>query len=138
MKSISRRDFLRLSANGLLGLAGLLGLGGLLRYFSYQSDPEPQTDFDLGPAKNYPLHSTTMINYIPAILMHHPDGYKAFSLVCTHLGCTVVQDGDTLLCPCHSSLYNLDGTVVRGPAQRNLAVLRVEETPDGNLHLYTE
>jgi hypothetical protein len=45
MNRLSRRDFLRLSANGLISLAGLLGLGGLVRYFSYQSDPEPQ-DFD--------------------------------------------------------------------------------------------
>jgi cytochrome b6-f complex iron-sulfur subunit len=137
MKSISRRDFMRLSANGLLAAAGLLGLSGLIRYFSYQSDPAPQTEFDLGPARNFPLDSQTIINYIPAIVMHDRTGYKALSLVCTHLGCTVEQDGEEFACPCHSSRYKPDGTVLRGPAKLNLTVLRVEQTPEGNLHLYT-
>ncbi len=139
MKYLSRRDSLRLAVNGLLSLAGLLGLGGLVRYFSYQADPDPQTDFDLGPSKNYPLSSKTVINYIPAIVFHDRNGYWALSLVCTHLGCTVARsENDTLTCPCHGSRFDENGQAVRGPATRALARLRVEETPDGNLHLYTK
>lgn len=48
--------------------------------------------------------------------------YKAYSNVCTHLGCqlTKVADG-TMDCPCHRSKFSItDGSVVSGPAPRPL------------------
>ncbi len=38
------------------------------------------------------------------------------SAICTHQGCTVLPHGDRLLCPCHGSVYALDGSNVSGPA----------------------
>ncbi|WP_225838250.1 Rieske (2Fe-2S) protein [Streptomyces sp. NK08204] len=49
--------------------------------------------------------------------------FKAFTAICTHLGCTVnkVADG-TIDCPCHGSKYHIgDGSVAHGPARRPLA-----------------
>ncbi|MEV6296453.1 Rieske (2Fe-2S) protein [Streptomyces sp. NPDC051896] len=48
--------------------------------------------------------------------------FKAFSAICTHLGCTVsrVADG-TIDCPCHGSKFHVaDGSVAHGPAKRPL------------------
>ncbi|WP_406860039.1 Rieske (2Fe-2S) protein [Streptomyces sp. HUAS MG47] len=48
--------------------------------------------------------------------------FKAFSAICTHMGCTVnkVADG-TIDCPCHGSKYRItDASVVAGPAPRPL------------------
>jgi nitrite reductase/ring-hydroxylating ferredoxin subunit len=44
--------------------------------------------------------------------------FKAFSAVCTHMGCIVSQISDgTIDCPCHGSQYSIkDGAVVSGPA----------------------
>jgi Rieske Fe-S protein len=44
--------------------------------------------------------------------------FKAFSAVCTHMGCLVSQISDgTIDCPCHGSQYSIkDGSVVGGPA----------------------
>jgi Rieske Fe-S protein len=44
--------------------------------------------------------------------------FKAFSAVCTHMGCTVSQIANgTIDCPCHGSQYSIkDGAVVAGPA----------------------
>jgi Rieske Fe-S protein len=44
--------------------------------------------------------------------------FKAFSAVCTHMGCLVstISNG-TIDCPCHGSQYSIStGAVVRGPA----------------------
>jgi Rieske Fe-S protein len=48
--------------------------------------------------------------------------FKALSAVCTHAGCTVNRvDGAKIICPCHGSEFNLDGSVLKGPATKPLA-----------------
>jgi Rieske Fe-S protein len=58
------------------------------------------------------------------ILVVHPadNTLHAVSAVCTHMGCTVDynRDMDPIDCPCHSSQYALDGSVIHGPAKRPL------------------
>jgi len=137
MKNISRRDFLKVSTNSLLALSGLLGLGGLIRFLSYKADPIPPSEYDIGPAINYPLISRTILAYIPAIVIHDKKGLRAVSLVCSHLGCTIEERNFGFECPCHSSRYDQDGLVQKGPAKINLRKLRVEQTEDGNLHVFT-
>ena len=49
--------------------------------------------------------------------------FKAFTAVCTHMGCTVASVANgTINCPCHGSQYSIkDGSVVAGPAPAPLA-----------------
>ncbi|MFE9453158.1 Rieske (2Fe-2S) protein [Streptomyces sp. NPDC006739] len=58
--------------------------------------------------------------------------FKAFSAICTHMGCTVDQVASgTIDCPCHGSQYRIaDGSVVRGPAPRALPARSI--TVEGN------
>lgn len=137
MKNMSRRDFLKLSTNSLFALAGLLGLGGLLRYLSYQFDPSPQTEFDIGPATSYSRDSRTIVAHIPAIVIHDENGLRAMSLTCSHLGCVIEERNFGFECPCHSSRYDPDGHVIKGPASLDLKRLRIAESEDGNLHVFT-
>jgi menaquinol-cytochrome c reductase iron-sulfur subunit len=46
----------------------------------------------------------------------------AFAPQCTHLGCAVHWDDPKkqFLCPCHNSVFSIDGKVVSGPAPRPL------------------
>ena len=46
----------------------------------------------------------------------------AFGPQCTHLGCAYHwEEGKSdFLCPCHSSVFGIDGKVVSGPAPRPL------------------
>lgn len=46
----------------------------------------------------------------------------AFGPQCTHLGCAYHWEVDKsqFLCPCHTSIFGLDGKVITGPAPRPL------------------
>jgi cytochrome b6-f complex iron-sulfur subunit len=136
-EKLSRRDFLKLARNGLLTLSGLLGLAGLLRFLSYQSQPPTPTEFILGAPSDYTVGSRTLLPQVPALLVRSASGFSALSLVCPHLGCTVDPQPGGFICPCHGSRFGLQGQVVHGPAGKALTVLRVENAPDGKLHLFT-
>ncbi|HEY7025182.1 MAG TPA: Rieske 2Fe-2S domain-containing protein, partial [Candidatus Limnocylindrales bacterium] len=96
---------------------------------------------------------TVLINVGPGLLQlapersaGAPDGYVAYSKLCTHAGCPVglyLADQHTLLCPCHQSEFDvLRGAVpIGGPAGRALPQLPIQLQPDGTfvaLGDYTE
>jgi Rieske Fe-S protein len=70
-------------------------------------------------------------------LRHDGEGaYRGFSAVCTHQGCLVDVTPQGFRCPCHGSLYDLDGRNAAGPARRPLAPFRAERRGDAvNLFL---
>jgi len=132
----TRRDFIKLAANSLLSLGAALTIGGLARFFSFQPDPPRPVEYDLGPAKEFPPGSSTVLLYIPAVIKNDGQNFTAFSLKCTHLGCTVEKKNDVYVCPCHGSRYDHKGAILRGPAGKPLRQLRVEKTADGDLKLF--
>lgn len=52
----------------------------------------------------------------------------AVNATCTHMGCTVCwnQTEKSWDCPCHGARFSVDGTVLNGPADRDLEYLNVE------------
>jgi menaquinol-cytochrome c reductase iron-sulfur subunit len=56
----------------------------------------------------------------------------AFGPQCTHLGCAYhwEEGKNEFLCPCHTSLFAMDGKVISGPAPRPLD--RYQTKTDGN------
>jgi thiosulfate dehydrogenase [quinone] large subunit len=72
----------------------------------------------------------------PAWLVHEQDGgFRAFSAVCTHAGCTVdVSDGE-FVCPCHGGRYDIrTGAVTGGPPPVSLPSLPIRVV-DGGVRL---
>jgi Rieske Fe-S protein len=57
-----------------------------------------------------------------AVYRDEQGSIHAVSAVCRHLGCLVGWNSGerTWDCPCHGSRYRTDGTVIHGPAKRNL------------------
>jgi cytochrome b6-f complex iron-sulfur subunit len=55
----------------------------------------------------------------PVIVLNNPQGLKAFSAVCTHLGCIVGYDaslGPDIVSPCHGGHFSaFNGSVLAGP-----------------------
>ena len=130
-RPIGRRAFL---ANLVLGVAGLLGLGLLgerfLAFLYPVVPPEQEVEFDVLARDAIPAGG--------GIIAHTPLGHialsdeggevRAFSAVCTHLGCIVKYQpgpGRAWYCPCHKGTYATDGRVVSGPPPRPLLRLPV-------------
>jgi cytochrome b6-f complex iron-sulfur subunit len=61
-----------------------------------------------------------------AVIKENKDVY-ALNLTCTHLGCTVNATTKGFACPCHGSVFTTRGEVIKGPADRSLKRLAVEE-----------
>lgn len=54
------------------------------------------------------------------------EGFTALEPVCTHRGCELIKRKDFLDCPCHGSEFDLNGKVLKGPAEEPLRVFRTE------------
>lgn len=64
----------------------------------------------------------------PALLIRTPEGdLRAFSAVCTHLGCTVNYEPEkkVIWCPCHNGIFDLHGRNIGGPPPKPLPEYKV-------------
>jgi arsenite oxidase small subunit len=72
----------------------------------------------------------------PSALFKLADGsVQAFSLLCTHVCCTVQYDSGSkaFYCPCHASAFNSSGQVVRGPAAYPLPKVTLQVDSSGEI-----
>ncbi|MCX6082419.1 MAG: Rieske 2Fe-2S domain-containing protein [Chloroflexi bacterium] len=126
MANLSRRDLLKISAQALLGLSAMLGISGIIRFLSFEPDPPPPQQFEVGSTSDFLPDTRTIIKTIPAVLIRSSNGFNALSLTCQHLGCTVESKSDGFTCPCHGSRYKPNGQLIQGPSDKGLKSLRVE------------
>ncbi len=72
----------------------------------------------------------------PNILLKLANGsLAAYSLLCTHVCCTVSYStsSNNFYCPCHASLFDGGGNVVRGPAALPLPKVLLQVDSSGNV-----
>jgi Rieske Fe-S protein len=79
------------------------------------------------PAADVPLGVALIFGSERLALLRDDSGIYALSLICTHLGCTIVVTENDLSCPCHGSRFDRQGQVITGPADKPLVRLSVEK-----------
>ena len=72
-------------------------------------------------------------------LKHQDGSVTVFSPICPHLGCAYRWDSHDrqFRCPCHGSVFSIDGKVLGGPAPRPLDTLP-SKVEDGELYVEWE
>lgn len=133
---MDRRRFVELTA-GALAAAGLPGCASLVA-----TPVTPVNGAVRLPIRNYPQleHPGGYLKIMPAgqstplyVLVLADGEFSVVSPVCTHLQCTVNVEGPQLLCPCHGSMYDRAGRVLRGPAERPLRRFPAATSVEGEL-----
>jgi len=106
---------------GLFIFLGALGLGSLLYgLYGFLARGEGAYSPVEISVNKIPLGTTYLFQFggSPAILIHEEEAViEAFSLVCTHLGCTVTWNPEKkeFHCPCHDGIFDAHGNVLSGP-----------------------
>ncbi len=130
---LSRRRFLL----GALGLAVTATIGGIVvPIIGYLWPPTRRAVGSaarvlVGSTKDLPVGQAQVlpVNDKPVIVVNTAQGgIKAFSAICTHLGCVVEwnQSKQYIMCPCHDGRFNATtGAVISGPPPAPLAPVRV-------------
>ncbi len=133
---------IRIDRRGFLKFLGLFASVGTFAGISWASVRfmipnilyEPPKAFKIGRPRDYPEG----VNFLPEkriFVVRNGDAYKVASAVCTHMGCTPRWVGEQKVweCPCHGSIFDERGGVVKGPAPDPLPWYEAKIATDGRL-----
>ncbi len=139
--SDSRRRFLGYAIGGV---AGAITLGYAIPLINYVVEPslvKEQPEWSkVGYIREIEPDSPGSLNFLALtkagwmekkverdvwVVRHGDDTVTVFSPVCPHLGCGYRWDpaDRKFKCPCHASVFGIDGRVQGGPAPRDLDTL---------------
>lgn len=131
----TRRDFLAGIGVGACALTAAGAVVSVLDYLEPKVLFEPPTIFKAGSLTDFPEGTVRFNAEQRTYIIGSAAGVFALSAVCTHLGCITrhnASDG-VIACPCHGSVFDLQGNVLHGPAPQGLPWLEVRADASGVL-----
>jgi menaquinol-cytochrome c reductase iron-sulfur subunit len=134
----TRRAFYIGFINGAMGLIGLALAAPAAIYLFFPPKLRKEAEWvETADVSTIPVGTPTEIAFVrkrvdgwnvttekaTAWVVRKPgNDVVAFAPQCTHLGCAYHWDdpSHTFICPCHTSVFSIDGKVLSGPAPRPL------------------
>jgi Rieske Fe-S protein len=113
---VTRRHFIQVA----LAALGATWLGLLVQSWLFPSQTSTAAAKPVQfPLSDLPVGSTKTIAYggSPVIVLRTAESTRAYSMICTHLGCTVQwqEAPKEFYCPCHDGRFDQFGEVLAGP-----------------------
>jgi len=134
MPTGTRRRFLRMCTTGVASCVFIEACG------SKSGAPAEFGDVSAGNVKDLPVGTMHQAGSDPVLIARDAGGLYALTITCTHAGCDVEPQGAdpsaNLVCPCHGSVFDRNGAVVRGPARSPLVHFAVEVDELGNVTIH--
>jgi Rieske Fe-S protein len=101
----------------------ILLLGSILLYKILKVNVFRQKKQITVKLKDVPAGGGIVLREQRAAIVKLNNAIEVYSLVCPHLGCTINLTEELFKCPCHGSEFDLNGIVIKGPANKNLKIL---------------
>lgn len=122
---VDRRGFLDWVLRTCAGITGVGLVGPALMYVWPSTREGPvQSRQEVGEEPGWQVWTDKKVSFAgtPAVVVRTSRGFRAFSAVCTHLGCLVQWSPQDRVfhCPCHAASFDPDGKVISGPPPRPL------------------
>jgi cytochrome b6-f complex iron-sulfur subunit len=136
MKEPTRRVFLKV-------LAASAAAPGVLAACSSGGGAAPANvgNVAAGNVSALPVGTLRAIASKPVCIGRDANGVYAMTLICTHEGCDIGQNGSVsangLACSCHGSRFSATGQVTNGPADAPLQHFEVTVDAAGELTVHT-
>jgi len=134
-EKIERRSFFGTLINWIFGLTVVSWIIPIVAYLSPKSKGEAENVF-MDPSGNPIVASAVLAEGSKTglafgdatVVINYKGELRAFSAVCTHLGCIVSwkKDEGIFLCPCHAGKFDPNGNVIAGPPPKPLPHYRVK------------
>ena len=124
-KKISKRDFLGWVIRGGIFTTLMGMIAPALSYLWPVMKHGPSSEMEeVAKVEDIPVWGSKKIilGGSALVLIRTPKEFKAYSAICTHLGCIVDWDGQKheIVCPCHAGTFDVEGRNVSGPPPRPL------------------
>ena len=134
-----RRRFLGVGAAALAAAAGLTSYVSIAFLRPLAAERAGRAVV-AGFPEDFTDDSVAVLEGANIIICRSGDRFFAFSTLCPHLGCVVrwLESEARFHCPCHGSQFERDGSVLNGPARKDLVALAVGMDEQGRIVVVPE
>ena len=115
VKKISRNKFLKILGSILIFPFLYIWIASVQRHEKIQTRNKTLI---------YPLDLSTGVHFEEQVIIIKEAGkFTVLSSRCTHLGCKINKfENNQLICPCHGSAFDMQGSSLKGPAVKSLQI----------------